>query len=217
MNCAEVLDRLALLVYGDLSVAETALVEAHLADCASCRTKRSELDRVRLALDSVPVRNLQINMNALYQRLAGREVSRARRWRRAALAIATAAAALLIALVGFRLHVRVQKHELLVRWGEAQTTEAPTARRSVEGPPAVPKVPEPTSLRDEVHTLAELIQAVAADVDSRDRGRQQEAAALQARVESLQQQLARLQSATERDVAALYAVHFPPNPKGVRP
>jgi predicted anti-sigma-YlaC factor YlaD len=212
MNCADVRDRLALLLYGDLSAAETALAEAHLADCVSCRTKRLELDRVRRALDSVPARNPQINMNALYQRLAERQLFRARRWRRTALAIAAAAAALLL-VAALRLHVRVQKNELLVGWGETLETAPLSAAR----PPADSKTPDVASLREEVHTLAELVQAVAADVDSRDRGRQQDQAALQARLESLQEAFTRLQSATERDVAALYAVHFPPNSKGVTP
>lgn len=217
MNCADIRAHLAAFVYGDLPATEAAAVERHLADCPSCRTERSQLERMRRALDAVPAPSVQVDTNTLYERLARRQAAGARRWRRAALAIAAVAAAVLIAVTALRLDVRVHKDELVIRWGETGAIDAPAVQRLVD------HVPQDTralaGLRDEVHTLAELVQAIATDVDTRDRSRQRDVAALQARIESMQQELARTQSATERDVAALYAAHFPLNSsrKGTTP
>ncbi|MBI2919926.1 MAG: zf-HC2 domain-containing protein [Planctomycetes bacterium] len=53
MNCESVLDGLSALLDGALPAPDRAAVEGHLAACASCRSRRAELDEVRLLLRSL--------------------------------------------------------------------------------------------------------------------------------------------------------------------
>ena len=57
MNCAETQDLLLDLAYGELEPARAAEVEAHVAECATCRAERAHLERTRHM--AAPLRNLE--------------------------------------------------------------------------------------------------------------------------------------------------------------
>jgi hypothetical protein len=56
MNCAAARDRLALLLYGELSFDEEERVESHLDVCAECRAALEREKAVHAAMDAVEVR-----------------------------------------------------------------------------------------------------------------------------------------------------------------
>jgi hypothetical protein len=54
MNCQDLQLNLPLLLYGELSVAERAACEEHLAGCAACRARRAEIEKLHLVLAERP-------------------------------------------------------------------------------------------------------------------------------------------------------------------
>jgi hypothetical protein len=54
-NCADVRDRLALLLYGELSFDEEERAELHVGSCADCRTALARQKALHAAVDSVEV------------------------------------------------------------------------------------------------------------------------------------------------------------------
>jgi hypothetical protein len=207
MNCPEAHDRLAALLYGDLEPTEANPLRAHLANCPACRQEHAALDHLRRALDAVPVPAVQVDHLRLYREAAARQVRAARRWRWAAVACGAAAAALLLLVLGLRLEVRVDAHQLVVRWGAAPKKGADTLR-----PPAprveAPEPPPSPEVEERLRVLSELIHALADDVEARDEYQQERVARLQARLDELQRQGNRRWSEMDRNVAALYAAHF---------
>jgi hypothetical protein len=203
MNCPEASDRLPALLYGDLQPAEASALQEHLATCAACRRRHAALERVRCALDTVPAPEVQVDVPRLYREAAARQLRRARRWRGAAVACA-AVAALLLAVLGLRIQVRVEGQQLVVRWGAVPVNDAvpvPAPAQRVQPPPS-PEVEE------RLCVLSELIHALADEVEARDEQEQQRVARLQARLDELQRQDNRRWNETERNVAALYAAQF---------
>jgi hypothetical protein len=208
MNCAEVRARLHTLVYGDLGPAEATQVEKHIATCAACRKERATLQRLQQTLNAPPVPPARVDLSRLYADAARLQLRQTRRWRRAAVALVAAAAVLLL-VIGLKLEVRVASHQLVLRWG--------TAPESISPPPAPPATvaeisPGPIST-EEFQLMKDLIHALAADGDTRDRRWQQEVSTLQARLAFLQER------SQERDrvVAALYTAHLVPRDKGAKP
>ncbi|HZT83556.1 MAG TPA: zf-HC2 domain-containing protein [Gemmataceae bacterium] len=212
MNCTEARARLADLLYGDLSPAERAAVENHLVGCAACRGERAALEGVRRLLDTVPAPAVQVDVATVYQAAADRQTLRARRWRRAAVALVGLAAALLLAAL-LRLEVRLEANQFVLRWGAApEAPPAPPERVVVE------RVERPApDLEERLRVLDDLLHALAEDVDSRDAQTQKDVARLRARLAELQAQNHEHWTETERNVAALYAAHFRVSRKGEQP
>jgi hypothetical protein len=208
MNCAEVRACLHAFLYGDLGRVEGAQVEKHCAACADCRKEHAALQRLRQGLDALPVPGVRVDLGRLYADAARLQHRQVRRWRRAAIALLGAAAILLL-VVGLKLELRVASHQLVVRWGTAPESvgPAPTPVTSVaENPPG------PINA-EEFQLMKDLIHALAADGDTRDRRWQQEVSALQTRLALLQER----SQQRDRVVAALYTAQFLPRDKGEKP
>ena len=107
MNCTDVRTHLPGFLYGDLKPEEVAAVEHHLTTCPACRSERADLERVRQALSGIPAPTVEVDLHQIFRQAAERQARRARRWRRAAIALGAVAAVLLLA-VGLRLEIRVE-------------------------------------------------------------------------------------------------------------
>src|SRR5437868_1174463 len=101
MTCTEARALLPAHIYGDLPIEETAALAEHLRGCLDCRAEVTALTGVRSALGTMPTPAVRVDVSALFNTLAGRQV---RRWRRLAVGGAAIAAGLLLVL-GLRLHV----------------------------------------------------------------------------------------------------------------
>jgi hypothetical protein len=212
MNCADVRHRLADLLYGDLPPAEAALVEAHRASCLTCQKEYAALTHVRRSLDTLPAPAPRVDLSLLYTEAARRQERQVRRWRRATLALVAAAAVLLLAL-GLKLEIRLEASQLTVRWGAPPQT----IRQEPQPPLEVAKNIEPQTTpvisAEEIQRMNNLIHALAADVDSRDRRSQQEIAALQMHLDALQTRSLQ----RDRMMTAFYSLQFVPHDQGEKP
>lgn len=217
MNCTDARARLPALLYGDLSADEASQVQAHLARCPSCQKESAALAQVGRLLDAVPAPAVAVDLPQLYREAAERRQRRLRRWRRVAVASLAAAAVVLVVFLS-RVEVRLDAHQLVLRWGAAPAPPEVPSPPAPLPPPVV--VAAPTASADEVEhqlrLLTDLVQALSNDADLRDARRQQEMTRLRAQVQSLQQQLTQLRLVTEKDVAALYTAQFPEKEKGTQ-
>jgi anti-sigma factor RsiW len=214
MNCPQTREVLPELLYGGVAPDAVAQVEAHLAGCADCRRELDALKQVRQALDAVPPATAEVDLPRLYRAAAQAEERGSRRWRRAAVAFAGLAAALVLFAILPSLEVRCEGHQFVVRWG---TPPAPQPQ-----PAPQPNAPEPERERiqfvsatapdveDRLDKLSDLVQLLA-DSDKRYR---HEADTLRTQLNDLREQLRQWRLSTERDVAALYAIQFPETKKG---
>jgi hypothetical protein len=192
-------------LYGDLASGKAAQVEKHCASCTECRKELARLQRLRQALDTIPAPAVRVDLPRLYAEAARIQQQQVRRWRRAAVVLLGAAAVLLLA-VSLKLELRMEAHQLVVRWG---TAPAPVVS-APQPPDAKERVTASTISSEELQRMNDLIHALAAAGDTRDRRWQQEASALQARLAFLQER------SQERDrvVAAMYSAQFIPRDKG---
>jgi hypothetical protein len=76
---------------------------------------------------------------------------------------------------------------------------------------SVPPSPAPD---ERLPLLADLVQALAAEIETRDDRQQQDLAALRNQVLNLQQQQVQMRIAYDRDLAAVYTALFPHEKKG---
>jgi hypothetical protein len=137
-------------------------------------------------------------LGAVY-RLATKKSYRSRqRWRRLALGVSGAAAAIVVFILGWRTEIRLEAHQVIIRWAGAPA-EYPSSPNPVLSPQnlvaASPEISDPAKIPDQIQMFGELIL-----------GHQQELAGLQMQVRNLQRQLNAMTqrwNATELDVAAL--------------
>jgi hypothetical protein len=198
MNCGEARDLLPGLVYGDLSAQEAGAVDGHLQACAQCASEARALQQVRQLLRTVPGANVHVNMATVYRDASERSSQHARWWRRMALGVSGAAAALWIVVFAVRTEIRLEPHQVVIRWAnppaDPQRGAMPApASREVSAPS--PEMNEPGKIQEQLTMFGELIF-----------GHQQEIAQLQTQLQTLQNQVkteTRRWQATELDVAAL--------------
>jgi hypothetical protein len=213
MNCAQAREQLPELLYGELGQAEAAAVESHRGGCPACQAEFSALERVRDTLNALPAAPAaHVDLARLYADASKLQLRRIRLWRRSALALFGAAAVLLV-VIGLKLELRVNANEFVVRWSSQPEVVSPAPE-----PPQAPQVVRiehapPTISAEEFQLMNDLIHAVAADVDTRDRRRQQEVSSLQARFLALQD------GSQQRDriMTALYTAQFGIRDKGEKP
>jgi anti-sigma factor RsiW len=214
MNCPQIRDVLPLLLCGDLPPDEAVAVRKHLAGCPACQGEHAALQQLRGVLDTLPVPAVQVDLPRLYQEANLRQEKQLRRWRRAALGVFGVAAALLLAL-GLNLELRVEGHQLVLRWGSPPEPPRPQAPPEVRPQTVVtPGKPEVTA--EEMRLVKKLIHALAADVEARDQQQREALRWLQARLETLREQNQKRWLATARDVSALYTAQFGSREKGER-
>jgi anti-sigma factor RsiW len=200
MTCSEIRDRLALLVYGDLPPQETAQVRDHLQACPACRHEEAALRQVRHLLDAVPAPRVSIDLAGLYRQAAAQQTRRTRWWRRTAVAMTGLAATVVLLAVAPHFEVRVEAHQVSLRWADIPAPVAPTPTPTPAPHPPVPKAAAPApapaaKFGEQMQVVSELIH-----------GHQEELTQLQDQIAELRQQLAasaRRWQSTERDVAAL--------------
>ncbi len=222
MSCASARERLASLVYGDLSAEEAASVRAHLEACPACRVEHAALERLRHLLDEVPpVRVTRpVDLPRLYRAAAERQARRARRWRRAAVAIFAASAALVALALLPRLELRVRADGLTLRWGTPPPTEeAPPPPTPLPAPASAMVAQRPSSadLEKRLKIVEELIQIVSSDVDRRDQRQRQNLARVLFRLQELQDQTPRLRPTSGERTPFPQQVSFREPDKGVTP
>jgi hypothetical protein len=213
MTCTEAHARLAELLYGDLPPDEAAAVEKHLAGCPTCREERTALMRVRSLLGPGPAPpEVNIDLPRLYAEAGRRRGASVRRWRRAAL-LATAAAVVLLAAF-LNLEVRVQGHQVVLRWGTPPETPAP----ATPAPPPLRLEPEVAQVpAAELQLVRELVHALAADIETRDKQQRLALLWLRNRLDGLQYQAQERWHATEQLVSALHMVQLESRAKGEKP
>jgi anti-sigma factor RsiW len=195
-DCRRTRDALPALLYGDMPPDETAAVRRHLSACPACRAEEAALQQVRRLLDAPKPPAAQVDLPRLYRDAAALQQRRLRRWRRLACA-ALAAAAVLLVVFGLKLEVRLEGHQLVLRWGAPPAAPAPVR-------PVAPA--EAAASAADLRTVRELLHLLAADVEERDRRQQQALAWLQGRLENLHGQSLERWTTTERDVRALYTL-----------
>jgi hypothetical protein len=191
MNCDCVRNKLACLIYGDMPADEAAAIEKHLAECANCRHERQALIRAKGALDLLPASSPEINMASFYRRLANEQNRRARLWRRAALAVASAAA-VLIAIFGMsRLEFQVDRGHAVIRWGPSSpvpdSDTRPPAAIQTTALPASQESTRLAALEQRLRLVSELIHALAENVESLDQREHEDAARIDVRLQGMQQ------------------------------
>jgi hypothetical protein len=216
MTCTDVRARLALLLSGDLPAAEVDEIRQHLTRCPSCREERTAIAQLRHLLDAVPAPAAVVNLSRLYRDAAEGQARRLRRWRAATVAVLSAAAAVVAVLLLSRMEIRMDAHQLVVRWGAVPAPDPvpPPAPPREERPTVPPPVVATAEVEQQLGLLRELVQAVSNGADLRDERRQQEIAELRGRMRGLEQQMRQLRVASERDLSALYAAQLPDKQKG---
>jgi hypothetical protein len=204
MNCPEICAALPELLYGELKPAQVETVQSHLAGCAGCQAELAGLRQVSGLLDKLPVPAVRVHVGQIYWQSQVRQECRLRRWRRATFALTAIAAAVVLAML-LQLEVRVDGRQLVLRWGSAReviTRVAPEhgigVRKQHQQSVSVP--PEVT--RADLKLMRDLLHAVAADVDGRDRLQHESLAAIQRQLDRLEQEAQQRWTATVRYVAA---------------
>ncbi len=222
MNCSDVHQRLPNFLYGDADPQEASAIQEHLKGCRDCRKDELNLQRLRQALDAVPAPTVNVDLQRVYQATSLRQARKLRRWRRAAYALCALAALLLVA-VFLRFEVRVEGHQLSVRWGavpEVPPASAPADNDNValqQTDHLPPLDSRPSAVDERLQLLASLIDALTIEIDSHEANQQQEIARLRQRLELLQASGDTRWHNTERDLAALYVAQFGSSQKGTRP
>jgi anti-sigma factor RsiW len=212
MNCSQVHDHLPLLLYGDLDSDTARAVQDHLATCPACQRERAAIQNVRRELDATPTPEVQVHLPRLFQEATARQARQTRRWRHAALAVGSIAAALVL-LALLRLELRVEANQLTVRWG---TTPAEEVRALTPAPAPEVVVRHETTvspdLEERLRWMSETLHALADSLDVRDARIRQSLEGrvdtLEARLETLRRQNGQRWSETERNVAAIYTAMF---------
>jgi hypothetical protein len=213
MNCRDVRASLPALVYGDLGPGEVVQAEEHLAGCPACRRELEGLHTVRRLLDGTSTPPVAVDVGAVYRQSAERQARSARRWRRIACAAGVCLAVVTALAVGFRLEVRVEGHQAILRWGAPP--ELP-ATPPAPAPVPSPRPTAPDAAEEQLHLLGELVQALSADVRGRDERLRQEIEVLRRQLREVHLQSVRRYEDADRDLTALYQAQFPAR-KGIDP
>lgn len=200
MTCTETRVLLPLHAYGDLSPAERANVETHLAECAACRVEAAALTCVRRGLDAMPPPAIAVDLAQLYRRETDRQRRVTRRWRVAALVGVAASVLVLVS----RVDVRMGKAQLVVRWGAPDSLAAVTTIVERTTPVG------PSEVDERLEVMAKLIHALARNVKTGDQERDEELARLQSEFAEFRQQSQQHWKETQRDVKGLYTAQFGP-------
>jgi hypothetical protein len=196
MNCDSVRARLPELLYGDLEPEVAATLRQHLEACVTCRGEEATLRQVRRLLDGAPIPEVSVNLAEVYRKASERNDRHFRRWRRAAVLLVGAAAAVVAFAVLPRFELRLDDHQVVLRWASPPAdVPAPLPPSHQADPGDRSEASRSTAMDEQVQVLSELLQ-----------GQQEEIAQLQTEVVHLRRQVAAAAQrwlTTERDIAAL--------------
>ncbi|HEV3204625.1 MAG TPA: zf-HC2 domain-containing protein [Gemmataceae bacterium] len=215
MKCTEIRARLLAWQYGELPAAEGAQVEEHLASCAACREQSLVWQELRRKLDAFRQPAVEVDLPRVYQQAVERQERRVRRWRRGALAVIAAAAAVLLA-VALQLEIRVDAAQIVFHWGGPSKVQ-PQSSEPLAPAMASTQPPVPSVVAEDLQLVKDLIRVLAKEIQTRDRRQQEELLNLQTRFETLLGRAYDHWAGNERDVAALYAAQFRFQKKGENP
>ena len=184
----------------------------------------NDFPKARAALDAVPVPAVgAVDLAALYRSAFDRQATVARRWRRAAAALAAVAAGVVLVAILPRLEVRLNRDEFALRWGTPPAVmEPPPVRDATPAPdPRIPALLD--DLRQQADArraadrklaeLQELVLTLAVDVAERDKAQSERLAALARELASFQTAAAKRFDQTEQTSTTLYNVVFNAKPK----
>jgi hypothetical protein len=122
------------------------------------------------------------------------------------------AAAVLVVTMLFRLEVRADARQVVIRWGApAELPKSPIAPLDVRPAVASRSLSE---IQGELDILSELIQGLTEQQEVRDRQSAQDLVWFRAQFDELRRQTVQHWMATERDVAALCSTQLNQTPKG---
>ena len=186
MNCTNVRERLPELLYESLSLAEAEKLNDHLAHCLACKSEFASLQDLQRTLDSVRAPDESVHLPTLYRCIADLHQKKTKRWRRTALSMAGIAAAV-IAVLAFRLEIRLGPEQVVFRWGTSiPNPNSVTSGKSDPMSIAPTDSPNPPASEAELQPMRGLIYALADDMDklsreveTRDRRQQQAIGRLQ--------------------------------------
>jgi hypothetical protein len=215
MTCKEVRELLPTLLYDNPPPADADAVRTHLASCSACSQEYAELERVRHALDSVPVPPVSVNVSCVFQQAAVLQQRRARRLRRATVAVCALAAALLLVVL-LRLEIRFDAHQLVLRWGDA-SKEQPLIERQPAPEPTVivqREVVTNPEVEEQLRVIRDMVHALAGSLDTRDARVWKAVGQVETRLEALRLQDTRRWSENDRYISALYKTIFPDSQRG---
>src|SRR5262249_7808993 len=125
MNCAQVRLELPALLVGEMNSEDTDRLRRHLDHCSECRHEYEALQSVCRSLDADGVPDIKIDLPRLYRQESERLRWRMRCWRRTAAITAAAAVALIAAGLALRLEMRLEPHQVVVRWGTISVASDP--------------------------------------------------------------------------------------------
>ena len=205
MNCTEAQNDLPELIGGTLPEVRRQPLEAHLVACPHCRGERDALQQASRLLQAAPPPEVRMDLAALYREAARREQRRLRRWRRAALVAGAGLAALVALTIGLNLEVRLEHHQLVLRWGVPPQNQS-TVRQEV--PVGEPRERDAAEAERRLRVLEGLVEGLAVDVQSLELAQWQELARLRAELKELRQQAVLHREKLDNDLEALYAERF---------
>jgi hypothetical protein len=155
-------------------------------------------------------------MRRLYAEVHATAERRLRRWKWAASFIVAAAAGLAFLVLATRTELRVEGHQLVLRWG----TPPSIAEESPQLRPEAPAVAleqadqrSDRSVEDQIRVLSKIVHTMARDSSSRGDDFERDLEALQRRLIDLQRQIDRRFFDTEKDLRTLYKWQFVRNDK----
>lgn len=217
MNCPQAREQLSHFLYGGLAPEISSAVEAHLAGCDDCRSELDALNQVRRALDAIPPATAAVDLPRLYRAAALAQERRFRRWRRAAVALAGLAAALVLFAILPSLECRFEVHQFTLRWGTPpsapppQPAPLPTQPRSPSQATQFVSTATP-DMEERLQTLTDLVSLLADD-----RMNRRDLENVRQQLNELREQILQWRQSTDRDVAAMYALVFTEPRKGKQP
>jgi anti-sigma factor RsiW len=206
MNCTEAQNDLPELIGGTLPEARRQPLESHLVACPHCRGERDALQQASRLLQAAPPPEVRVDLATLYREAARREQRRLRRWRRAALAAGAGLAALVALTIGLNLEVRLEHHQLVLRWGNPPPQDQSPVRQEV--PVASPHERRAAEAERRLRVLEGLVEGLAVDVQSLELAQGQALARLRAELKELRQQAVLHRETMDNDLEALYAERF---------
>jgi hypothetical protein len=122
MNCDEVRERMADIIYSELPGDSQQHVEEHLSQCASCRNELAKLRHAHAMLQSAANqpdenRSTRVSVSAVSNQAMWRLDRNRRRWRWLSAGLGTALVAMFVLYV-FSIRIEFHQSHVVIRWND---------------------------------------------------------------------------------------------------